>query len=102
MTEQVPSHRCLSSSEVYLYYAVAGQTGHPKAPVDRVSRLSTAHHILSVYFTMKPDMSPAKLPLPLGGSGSPPNAWFLGPGRVHNPNGIAIPSAVSLKHLTPK
>jgi len=30
----------------------------------------------------------------LGGSGPPSNAWFFGPTRVHNPNGISIGSAV--------
>jgi len=35
-----------------------------------------------------------KFPLPLHVSGPPPNTWFLGPTRVHNPNGISIGSAV--------
>jgi len=34
------------------------------------------------------------LPLFPGGSGLPPNTWFLVPIRVHNPNGIANGSAV--------
>ena len=29
-----------------------------------------------------------------GRSGLPSNSWFLGPTRVHNPNGISISSAV--------
>jgi len=36
--------------------------------------------------------SRSKLPLPMG-SGQPSNAHFLGPTRVHNPNGISIGSA---------
>jgi len=28
------------------------------------------------------------------GPGPPSNAWFLGPTRVHNPNGISIDSAI--------
>ena len=36
---------------------------------------------------------PLKLPISLRGSGPPPNTWFLGPTRVHNPNSILIASA---------
>ena len=38
-----------------------------------------------------------ELPPPLGGSGPPPNTWFFGPTRVHNPNGTSIRSFVSLQ-----
>jgi len=38
-----------------------------------------------------------ELPPPLGGSGPPPNTWFFGPTRVHNPNGTSIRSVVSLQ-----
>ena len=33
-------------------------------------------------------------PSPDGGSGLPPNPWFSGPTKVHNPNGMSIGSAV--------
>jgi len=39
-------------------------------------------------------LSPAKLPLPIRGSGLPSNTWFLGPSRVLNPNGISISAAI--------
>jgi len=32
---------------------------------------------------------PSKLPLPMGIL-TPSNTWFLGPTRIHNPNGISI------------
>jgi len=35
-----------------------------------------------------------KLPLPMQGSGTPSNTWFLGPIRAHNPNGSSIGLAV--------
>ena len=35
--------------------------------------------------------------LPYGGSGPPPNTWFIWPTQVHNQNGISIASAVSLQ-----
>jgi len=38
--------------------------------------------------------SPSKLPLPMGGCGSQSNAWFLGPTKILNPNGISIGSAI--------
>jgi len=36
----------------------------------------------------------SKLPLPMGGSGTPSNTWFPGPTQVINPNGISISSAI--------
>jgi len=38
--------------------------------------------------------SPSKLPLRMGRSRPPSNTWFLGPTRVHNPNGTSIGFAV--------
>ena len=35
-------------------------------------------------------LSPSKLPLSLGRSGSPSNTWFPGPTRVLNPNSISV------------
>ena len=43
---------------------------------------------MSLYFYNKPPLSPSKLPLPMGGSWTPSNTWFLGPTRVLNPNKI--------------
>jgi len=40
---------------------------------------------------------PLKLPLALGEFGPPPDVWFLGPTRVHIPNGILIGSAVLMQ-----
>jgi len=42
----------------------------------------------------------SELPLPMGAGGSraPLNAWFLGPTRVQNPNGISIDSAIFRAH----
>ena len=37
---------------------------------------------------------PQKLSLPRGGSGPPPNTWFLGPNQVQAPNGISAGSAI--------
>ena len=37
---------------------------------------------------------PPKLPHAMGGSGPPSNAWFPGPTRVLNTNGISIGSAI--------
>ena len=60
-----------------------------KRRLDQFSRIRT----VSLFFT-RGHLSPSKLPLPMGGSGPPSNTWFLGPTRVHNPNGISIGSAV--------
>jgi len=38
--------------------------------------------------------NPQKLPLPLGVSGPPHNAWFLGFTQVHNSNGTSIGSSI--------
>jgi len=53
-----------------------------------------AHVGYSLYSTTAWNM-PSKLPLTLGGSEPPPNAWFLRPTQVHAPNGIASGSPVS-------
>jgi len=37
---------------------------------------------------------PLKIVPKQGGSGPPPNTWFLGHTHVHNPYGISISSAV--------
>jgi len=66
---------------------------HPKRHVDRFSRFCTVHRRVSHYITMGRYVFP-KLPLFLGGSGPPPNTWYLGPARVIKPNGISIGSAV--------
>jgi len=61
----------------------------PKRQIDRFSRFCTFRGRKSLYYKWA-SLSP-KLHLPIGASGSP---WFLGPIRVHNPNGIWIGSAV--------
>jgi len=55
-----------------------------------------AHARYSLYFTMGQEM-PKKLPLLVGGSGPPPNTWFLGPSRVYILNGISIASAIFVR-----
>ena len=47
-----------------------------------------------VYFTIGRTCPTQKLPLPPGGLGPQANKWFLGPTRVHNPNGISISPVV--------
>ena len=44
--------------------------------------------------------SPSKLPLSMGKSGSPSNAWFHWPTQVLNTNGISIGSAVFAEFTT--
>ena len=64
----------------------------PKWQIDRFSRLCTTHDRKSLYFTMGnlfPKIAPSR-----GGSGPPPNSWFLEPVWAHNPNSISIGSAV--------
>jgi len=39
-------------------------------------------------------LSRLKITLSYGASGFPSNTWFLGPTRVHNPNGISIGLAI--------
>jgi len=48
--------------------------------------------VFSVLYNDLP-LFPSKLPLFMG-SGPQSNTWFLGPTRVHNPNGISIGSSV--------
>ena len=71
---------------------------------------SPAHDRRSLYFTTGRPFTPQNCPFPWG-IWTPSNTWFLGPTRVHNPNGISISSALftgltsvtnqSTKHGTP-
>jgi len=44
-------------------------------------------------YTLPWAAAPSKLPLPMR-IWTPSNTWFLGPTRVHNPNGVSLGSAV--------
>ena len=99
------------------------QSLHPKWHLDRFSHFCTAHGRESLYFRMAAPSALKIAPLqymevkeeaqdregwrakcqkPTGNSrrlerwgiSTPSNTWFLGPTRVHNPNGISIASAV--------
>jgi len=48
---------------------------------------------VSPFFTMGRPFPPQNCPSH-GGSGPPSNAWFLGPTRVLDPNGISVGAAV--------
>jgi len=65
----------------------------PKWQIDQFSHFCTDHSRMSLYFTMGRPFPLLKLPLPMRDLG-PSKTWFLGPIRVHNPNGISIGSAV--------
>ena len=54
---------------------------------------SANNSILSLYFTIRQDMSPKKLPLPMGYP-CPHLIMVRRTDQVHNPNGISIGSAV--------
>jgi len=43
---------------------------------------------------------PKKMPIRTGRFGPPFSTWFLGPSRIHNPNGISIGSAVFAGYTT--
>ena len=65
----------------------------PWASHDRSSRFRTGDRKVSLYFKMVRPF-PSKLPILTGRSGPQFNAWFPGPTRVLNLNGISIGSAV--------
>jgi len=67
---------------------------HPKQHVDQFCHFCTAHHRVSHYFTTGCYAFPPKVPLPLGGSGSPSNTWYLERTRVINEDDISIGSAI--------
>ena len=48
------------------------------------STVFAQHTIVSHYFTINRYILPPKLPLPIGGLGSPSNTWYLGLTRVIN------------------
>jgi len=81
------------------HHLIHGSVGHSslhtKRHVNRFrfSRLWTAHHRVSHYFTMGRYVSPNIAPS-LGRSGPPSNKRYLGPIRVINPNGIWIGLAI--------
>ena len=62
---------------------------HLKWRLDWCSHFCTAHHRVSLYFTMGGHFPPPKnCPLSIGGSAH--HTWFVGPTRVTTPNGIWI------------
>jgi len=67
--------------------------------IDRFSRFCTAHGKQSLYFTIG-EPFPQNCPFPWG-IWTLSNTWFIGPIRVHNPDGISIVSADDCKHLKP-
>jgi len=86
---------CGSNTHSHLTHASLGPPkSTPQMASRSVSRFCTAHGRRSLYFIMGRPISPSKLPLRMGASEPPSNTWFLGPTRVHNPNGTSIASAV--------
>jgi len=68
-------------------------TQHAKRYLDRFSRICTAHGRASQYFTVSRPFSPQKYSFAIAcGIWTPSNTSFLGPTRIHNPNGISIAS----------
>jgi len=65
----------------------ANPSPQPKWHLDRFSYIHIGAFTMGRPFPLK--IAPSH-----GGSGPPSNTWFLGPTRVHNPNGISIGSAV--------
>ena len=58
---------------------------------------SAVYAQVTLYFTILYNgtpLSPSKLILPIGSYKPPSNAWFPGPNRILNPNGISIGSAI--------
>jgi len=53
-------------------------------------RIATAHVQWQCGLYNRPPFPPSKLPLNHRGSGTSSDAWFLGPARVHKPNGMLI------------
>jgi len=74
------------ANTIELMHPSAHWSPQPKRQIDRLSRSYTAHGRKSPY--------PPELPLPMGRSGPPSNAWCLGPMRAHNPNDTWIGSTV--------
>ena len=71
----------------------AHPSAQPKLHLDRCSRF--CQMTVECPYTLQQDVpSPKKLQLPMVGSGPLSNAWFPGPTRVFNPNGISIGSAI--------
>ena len=66
----------------------------PKRHLDRFSGFRTGDRRVSLYFTMGYPFPPSKLPLPMTGIWTASNAWFPGPTRVLNPNGISLGATV--------
>jgi len=67
--------------------------------LDQFSRFCTAHDRVSLYFTMGRPFPPQNCPFAWG-IWTPSNTWFLGPTRVHNPNGTLIGSAIFARLAT--
>jgi len=61
----------------------------PKRHLDWFSHFCTTHCSVPILYNGRP-LSPSILPLPMGGSGPPSNAWFLGSTQVLSPNSISI------------
>ena len=76
------------ANTIELVLPSAHPSTQPKWQIDRFSCFCPAHGRKSLYFTMV-DPFPQDCPS-RGGSGPPSYSWFLGPVRVHNPNGIII------------
>ena len=80
------------TNTIELVLPSAHPSARPKRQIDRVSHFCTAHGRKSLYFALG-DPFPYNCPFSLG-IWTVSNSWFLGPVRVHNPNGITISLAV--------
>jgi len=82
-------HRCAP----HLYMLPWAPKSNLKQHLDRFRRVCTVHGRESLYFTTGCPV-PLKTAASHGGIWTSCNTWFLGPIRVHNPNGISIASAI--------
>jgi len=83
-----------SSVHPHVIHASLGHPSpHPKWHLDRFSHFTqlTVQHPYTLQWAA---LSPSEFLVPIGGSGLPSNACFLGPMRVQKPNGISIGSTI--------
>ena len=70
-------------------------SGCPANCINSTCSFVFARHTLNVPYDLQWTTKCSQIALsPDGGSALPPNPWFSGPTKVHNPNGISIGSAV--------
>ena len=90
----------MTASPVHVYCCTNAVSCHVKLTSVRMSRMSARYRDLTsfkqvVNFDEGPHRRDApKCQFPSGSGPSPNNTWFVGPARIHTPNGVSIGSSV--------